>query len=83
MELAVETGRGSAPPDSHHTPYLAKRDTVIDECLQQAYNSANVDDALMQLLAYIGREFHCGRAYILRTTAMPPSTTPTNGAHRV
>lgn len=64
MELAVETGRGASAPDPHHTPYLAKRDTVIDECLQQVYNSANVDDALMQLLAYIGREFHCGRAYI-------------------
>ena len=64
MELAVETGRGASAPDPHHTPYLAKRDTVIDECLQQVYNSANVDDALMQLLAYIGREFHCSRAYI-------------------
>lgn len=62
LELAI--GRDSISGCRSDMPYIARSDTVISECLQHVYSNGSPDEALMELLAYIGREFHCERTYI-------------------
>ena len=47
------------------TPYYyARSETILNECLQQMFTSADPEESAKRLLAYIGQTFSCERAYI-------------------
>ena len=52
------------------TPYLyARSETILSDCLQQAFSSANPDESLQNILSYLGKTFSCDRTYVFEVSS--------------
>lgn len=59
MEIAIDMD-----PASSSSPYYARSDMILNQCMQQMFASTNPEESIQRMLAYIGTTFSCDRAYI-------------------
>ena len=59
MEIAID-----ADPDSSGSPYYARSETILNQCMQHMFSSTNPEQSIQRMLTYIGTTFSCDRAYI-------------------
>ena len=72
IEIAVDSDKSSASDGSYIS---TKNENILNECLQQIFSTMNPDESLETILAYIGRTFHCDRAYVFELTDTVASNT--------
>lgn len=60
IEIAVDADSGG----DGSPYYFVRSESILNECLQQVFSSVDPEESIRRLLAYIGKTFHCGRAYV-------------------
>lgn len=49
MEIAID-----ADPDSSGSPYYARSETILNQCMQHMFSSTNPEQSIQRMLTYIG-----------------------------
>lgn len=61
LEMAIDADSR----ESCNTPYYyARSETILNECIQQIFSTANAEESIERMLAYIGHAFSTDRSYI-------------------
>ena len=61
VELAIDANS----EDTCKTPYYyAQSESILNECIQQIASSADPEESIHKMLAYIGTAFSCDRTYV-------------------
>ena len=61
MELAIDADSETSCKAPY---YYARSETILNECIQQIFSSADPEESIQRLLAYMGKTFSCDRTYI-------------------
>lgn len=61
IEIAIDADSEDTRKTSY---YYARSETILSECMQHMFSSANPEECIGRMLSYIGKTFLCDRAYI-------------------
>ena len=61
MEMAIDADEQTTCKAPY---YYARSETVLNECLQQIFSSANPEESIRRMLSYMGTTFSSDRAYL-------------------
>lgn len=65
LEIAIDADSEVA---CKATYYYARSETLLNECMQQIFSTANAEESIHKMLAYLGKAFSCDRSYIFELT---------------
>ena len=61
VEIAINA---NSEADGNASYYYARSETILNECMQEIFSTANAEKSIDRMLSYIGKTFSCDRAYI-------------------